>query len=111
MEHDAGAHAGADVRRTCRQIAEFFTEGVTQLLLQQVVDLVDVLPGFVQGQATAQHLKPKLIFLVDHEADRLALVEGDAARPLSSGDLAANQLPFDQELPVQRTQAGHADIV
>ena len=110
VKHDAGPHAGAHVRGACGQIAEFLTERISHFLLQEVVDLVDVLPGFVQRQTAAHHLKPKLIFFVDHQADRLALVKGHAARPLGGGDLAADQLPFDQELTVERTEAGDADI-
>ena len=41
-----------------------------------------------------------MIFLVDHQADLLVRVDGNAAGPFGLGMLPANQLPLDQKLPV-----------
>jgi len=33
-----------------------------------------------------------------------------AARPLGRGQLTADELPFDEELAIERRQAGHVDV-
>jgi len=110
VEHDAGAHAGADVGGASRQVAELLAEGVVDALLEQVVEAVDVLPALVEGEAAADDLQAQVIFFVDHDADGLGRRDGDAAWPLGVGQLAANKLPLDQELAIEREQAGEVDV-
>ena len=56
VQHHAHAHAGADVGRAGGQVAEPLVEGVGHLLLDQVVDAVDLLPGALQVQPALHHL-------------------------------------------------------
>ena len=51
-----------------------------------------------------------MIFLVDHEADGFARAEGDAARAVGGGQLAADELSLDEELAVERRQLGDVDV-
>jgi hypothetical protein len=46
-------------------------------------------------------LDAQMIFLVDHQADLLAAINGHAAGPFAFGMLAADELALDQELPIQ----------
>ena len=94
VQHDARAHARADVGRAGRQVAEFLGEGVTHALFEQIVDPVNVLPGLVQSEAAAHHLKAKVILFIDHKADGFVRAEGDAARPVGGGQLSADELPL-----------------
>jgi hypothetical protein len=77
MQHHAHAHPGADVRRAGREIAEPFVEGVGDLRFDEVVDLVDLLPGGVQIESRLEHLNPEVILLVHHQADLLVVVDCD----------------------------------
>ena len=56
------------------------------------------------------HLHPQVIFLVDHQADLLALVDGHAAGAFGLGMLAADELPLDQELPIDAVQRADVDV-
>ena len=90
VQHHADADAGADVRGTGRQEAEPRMEREIDLLGNQVVDLVNVLPGVDQVQAAVHHLDPQMIFLIDHQADLLVTVDGHAAGPFAIGVFAAD---------------------
>ena len=106
VEHDAGAHPGADVGRAGGEVAELVVEGVGQAGFEGVVEPVDDLPGVVEGQPAAQDLQAQVVLLVDHDADRLAGVEGDAAGAVQDvGQFAADELALDQELAVEGEQA------
>ena len=111
VEHHAGAHAGADVRGASGEEAESVVEGVGQSGFEVVVDRVDLLPSFVERQPRAHDLDAKMILFVDHDADRLAGVEGHAARPFEGvGEFAADELPLDEEEPVERHEAHDAEV-
>ncbi len=56
-------------------------------------------------------LDAEMIFLVDHQADLLAAVDGHAAGALAFGMFAADQLPLDQKLPVDAFQLADVDIL
>ena len=63
------------------------------------------LPGLVEGEPAAHDLQPQVVLLVDHDADGLAVVERDAAGAVEHvGQLAADELPLDEELPVEGRQ-------
>ena len=73
VQHHAHPHAGADVRGAGREVAEPLVEGVGDLLLDQVVELVDLLPRRGQVEAALHHLDPQMVLFVDHHAELLAL--------------------------------------
>ncbi len=71
---------------------------------------IDLLPGFVEGEAAAHHLQAQVIFLVDHQADGFLRHDGDAARPIGGGQFAADELAFDEELAIERRQIRQVDV-
>jgi hypothetical protein len=84
---------------------------MTQAGLHRVVHAVDLAPGLVEGHAAAHHLQAEVVLLVDHDADRLAGVEGDAAGAFEDGgQLPADELPLDEELAVERGHPGDGDV-
>ena len=110
VQHHAHAHAGADVRRAGGQVAEAVAEGVGDAGFDQVVELVDLLPGGAEVEPALHDLDPQVILFVDHHADLLARVDGHAAGALGLGMLAADELPLDQELAVDRFQRADVDV-
>src|SRR5688572_4294390 len=48
-----------------------------------------------------------MVFLVDHHADLFALIDDDGPGALSVGMFAADELAFDEELPVDGFQRAH----
>ena len=101
VEHDADANAGADVGRAGGQVAELGAEGVGQLFLELVVELVDRVPDFREPEARKHELDAEMVFLVDHDGDVFQRAQGDAARAVAGGQLAGDDLALDQELPVE----------
>ncbi len=91
---------GADVRGASGEKTELGMKGKRQMIGQKGVDAVDLLPGVLQIEPAVHDLDPQVIFLVDHQADLFAAVDGHAAGSLAFGVFAADQLPLDQELPV-----------
>ncbi len=55
-------------------------------------------------------LDPKVILLVDHHAVLLTGIDGDRSGPIGIGNLTADQLAFDQELPINLGQLFDVDI-
>ena len=110
VQHDAHAHARADVRRAGGQIAQPLVEGVGHLLLDQVVDAVDLLPDAAQLQPALHHLDPQMVLLVDHQAELLAAVDGHGAGALALGVFAADQVPLDEELAIDFLQLRQIDV-
>ena len=104
VQHHADAHAGADVGRAGGQIAQPLVEGVGDLLLDQVVDAVDLLPDALQVQPALHHLDPQVVLLVDHQAELFAAVDGHGPGALALGVLAADQVPLDEELAIDLFQ-------
>ena len=80
------------------------------LLLDDVVDAVDLLPDAVQVQAALHDLDPQVVFLVDHEAELLGLVDGHGPAALALGVLAADQVPLDEELAIDAFQLVDGDV-
>src|SRR5208337_583811 len=76
VQHHAHPHSRADVRGAGRQVAEPFVEGVSDFFFNGVVDGVDLFPDAVQVEAALHDLDPQVVFLVDHEAEFLGLVDG-----------------------------------
>ena len=79
MEHDAYSDAGADVRGAGGEIAEPFVECVGDLLLDEVVEPRDVLPGGGQVEPALHDLDAEMILLVDHHAEPFVGVDHDGA--------------------------------
>ena len=110
VQHHAHPHAGADVGGAGRQVAQPLVEGVGDLLLDQVVDAVDLLPDAVQVQPALHHLDAQVVLLVDHQAELLVAVDGHGAGALALGVLAADQVPLDEELAVDLLQLRQVDV-
>ncbi len=80
MEHDADADARADVGGTRGQVAQLLAEGVGDVLLDGIVELVDGVPAIVERKAAAEDLHAEMVLLVDHQAQVFLIADADAAR-------------------------------
>ena len=69
VEHHADADAGADVGRAGGQVAELRAEGVGELFLELVVELVDRVPDLGEPEAREHELDAEMVLLVDHDRD------------------------------------------
>ena len=76
----------------------------------EVVELVDLLPGGAEIEAALEHLDPQMILFVDHHAHLLALVDDHGPGAFGIGMLAADELPLDQELPIDGFQRADVDV-
>ena len=65
----------------------------------------------LQVQPAVHALDPQMVLLVDHQADLLLRIDQHAAGALAFGVLAADELPLDQELPVDAVQLADVDVV
>jgi hypothetical protein len=52
-----------------------------------------------------------MIFFIDHQAHLLHAIDGNASSPLRVGVLPADELPFDEELPVDFLEVAHIDVL
>lgn len=110
MEHHAHAHARPHIGRASRQVAERFVEGIGYLLFDQIVDAGYLLPGPFEVQAAVHYLDTEVVLFVDHQAVSLMSVDGHRASSGAFGMLAADQMPFDQELAVKFGQRFHVYV-
>ena len=85
-------------------------EGVGNDASDLVVDKVNLLPGRPQVEAAVHALDSEMVFLVDHQADLLEPVDRDAPRSLGLGMLPADELPLDEELPVDLLELSDVDV-
>src|SRR4051794_20123141 len=79
-------------------------KSVRNLLADEVIDPVDLLPDGVEVEAAVHDLHPQMIFLIDHQADLLLHVDRNRAGPLAIGVLAADELPLNEELSVKAVE-------
>src|ERR1700730_17098603 len=98
MKHGGGAHAGADVRRTRRQITEPRVVGEIELRFERAVYFVDELERALQLQTGPDRLHPQMIFFIHHDAQGLAAIHDDRAADTLRGVLAADEMALDEDL-------------
>ena len=110
VEHHAHAQAGADVRGAGGEVAEAVVVGVGDAGFDQVVELVDLLPGRAEIEAALEDLDPQVVLFVDHHAHLLALVDDHGAGALGIGVLAADELALDQKLAVDGFERADVDV-
>jgi hypothetical protein len=75
-------------------------------LLQLVVELRQSLIGLAQFEARADRLHAQVIFLIEHQAERLAAFDHRGRTIATRGVFAGNQVAFDQHLLLHGIQAG-----
>ena len=102
MEHGGGAHAGADIRRASGQITEPRVVGEIEFRLERAVHFIDELERALQLQTRADRLHPQVIFLVDHDAQRLPAIHDHGAAHALRRMFAADEVALDQYLLLQR---------
>ena len=61
-----------------------------------LIDAVDAAVYLVELEPCAEHLHPQVVFLVDHDAEFLASVDGHGPSPAAFGVLAADEVPLDK---------------
>ncbi len=81
-----------------------------ELALERVVNLVDLLPGFFELQAASQDLDAKVIFLIDHDGDRLVFADRHPARSLGRSVRLADQMAFDEQISIDFRSGLEIDI-
>ncbi len=67
-------------------------------------------PGRAKVEAAFEDLDPQVVFFVDHDAHLLALIDEHRAGAIGIGVLAADELAFDEELPVDCFQRADIDV-
>ena len=76
----------------------------------EVVQLVDLFPRGAEIEAAFENLDPQVVLFVDHHAHLLALIDDDGPGAFGIGVLAADELPLDQELPIDGFQCADIDV-
>ena len=109
VEHHAHADAGAHVGRAGREIAKPRVKRIRHDLPDLLVDHLDLLPDPTQVEAAVDTLDAEVILFVDHQADLFELVDRHAAGPMGVGVFTADELPFDEKLPVDLLESTHID--
>ncbi len=110
MEHDAYSQTGADVGRAGGEIAEPVVVGVCNAGFDEVIELVDLLPGGPKIETALEDLNPQVVLFVNHHAHLLALIDEHRPSAFGVGMLAADELPFDQELTIDGFQRADIDV-
>src|SRR5690606_31643513 len=78
--------------------------------IELAVDLLDPLPRRLELEPGGERLHPQVVLLVHHDADRLVPAQADSPRALPERMLAADQMPLDQELPIEKRQIRKAEV-
>ena len=98
VEHDRGAHAGAEVGGAGGEVAEAGAEGVGEFLFEFGIDLIDEGEGAAEVEAGADALDAEVVLLVDHDGDRLFAIHNDTTAGGAGGVFAADEVAFDKDL-------------
>ena len=101
VQHHRHADARAQVRRAGGQVAEPRAERVINLLLDQVVDAVDLLRAGRKLAARLEHLQAEVVFLADHGGEGFVLGDDGAARAFGLGEVAADEVPLDEQVAME----------
>ena len=109
MQHDRHADSRSHIGGADGQIAELLVEGEGEGLTQQIVNVIDLLPGSVELQSAPQDLNTKVILLVDHQRTGLAGRDAHAATPRRGGVLTTDQMTFDEHLAINLLGLLHID--
>ena len=105
VQHGRRAHAGADIRGACGEVAEVRAEGEFQTLLELGVHAVDHFKNIVELQTATDRLHAEVVLLVDHHAERLWRVHHHGTAHALSGVLATDEMPLDEDLFFQRRKS------
>ena len=104
MQHGADADAGAEIGRAGGQITQVRAESVIEFALQFGIHLVDGHPGLPScrpGRSACMRRWSSSLIITQSDS---SLVEDQAAAGAFGGVLAADEMPLDQNLFVQRGQ-------
>src|SRR4030095_4215712 len=102
MEHGRSAHAGPDVCRASGEIAEALIVGDVEFAFESAVNLVDQFERAFQLQSRANRLHPEMLFLVNHDAERLLAIHDHRTANALGGVLATDEMAFDKHLFFER---------
>ena len=98
MQHDGGAHAGAEIGGAGGEVAELGVKGIGQQAFQLRVHAVHHLKGAGEVQSGADALNAKVILLIDHDGNALLAVHDHSAARGASRMLAADEMALHQNL-------------
>src|SRR4051812_9586422 len=98
MQHRGSAHTCAHIRGASSQITELWVIGEIEFALEGAVNFINQFESSLQLQAGADRLHTQVIFLIDHDAERLPAIHDNGAANTFGSMLAANQMALDQNL-------------
>src|SRR5881227_2140017 len=101
MQHCADPNASPEVCRTGGQITPFRAEGELEPLLQLGICRINGIPRLPELKPWPEGLHPKMVLLVDHHAEGFFAIEHQTASGALGCMLAADEMPFDQDLFVE----------
>lgn len=107
MHHRRRPQSRADVGRTGGEVAQLGGKGELELLVELRVGFVRDSPGGLQLESPFEGLNAKMIFLIDHQADRSSAVDHDPAAGVAARMLPADQMLFHQDLFFHRGEVIH----
>src|SRR6266850_4243625 len=108
MEHSADPDARTYIGRAGSEVTPFRAEGEFELLFELRIGLIDGGPGLFELEARAKSLHPEMVLLVDHYAKGFFSIQDQAAAGALGGVLAADEMPFDKDLLIERRKTVHA---
>src|SRR6516162_5247801 len=95
MQHRGRAHAGTDIRWAGGQVSKFLVVSKLKLGFKSGVDLVEQFESLLQLQTRAHRLHTQMIFLVNHDAERLPPIHDYGAACTFRRVFATNQMTLD----------------
>ena len=101
MHQNTDPHACSNIGWASRQVSQLIMKSKIQMLLNQIVKAVDMLPGAFQIVAAFHDLDAQMIFFVDHQTDALGVIDCHGASSVGIGVFATDQLTLDQELAIE----------
>lgn len=111
VEHDRNADACADVGGASSEIAEAAGVGVVEFLFEDIIDVVDLLPGLAELHSRAENLHAQVVFLIDHDGEGFVAADGHGAGYLVviRSVLSRDEVSFDQQFAIEGGAGGQVD--
>ena len=111
VKHHRDSYSCADVGRAGSEVSEARAEGIIDLLLYHIVDLVYLLGALGELAAGLEDLDSQVVFLVNHSGKELPLCHYDASRAFAEGVVSADEMSLDEEVFAQGGRFIDADVI
>src|SRR3954469_18818825 len=114
MNQNRGPPSTADVGRTGRKVTKLRVKCECKSLSQFGVQPVDLGVCCVQCEAGMESLEPEMVFLIQHESNRILHQQGgtrsNPAIGIQARKLLADQVPLMQQLPVGAVESIETEL-